>query len=136
MTEVSKEGQQNTMDSRSHGNLRYHLSDAPAKNDLLQYIDYQNVICALIQQLDAERKATRDDEPSDGTALTIGIFGSWGIGKTTLLKLVQNELTDQGTESIWVNVWKLGNEEDIWAAFLQALLLRIKKKMPWYRRIL
>ena len=26
--------------------------------------------------------------------LTIGLFGSWGVGKSTLLKLIEKEITD------------------------------------------
>jgi hypothetical protein len=30
----------------------------------------------------------------------------------------------------------VSNEEDIWAAFLQSLLLKVKEEMPWHRRLL
>jgi predicted ATPase len=77
----------------------------------------------------------------------VGVFGAWGSGKTTLLSLVEQELrrlnkAEHGqlkgthTETTWVNVWQVSNEEDIWAAFLQSLLLKVKEEMPWHRRLL
>jgi hypothetical protein len=103
------------------------LPDTPLatpKADLLHYMDYGNTLVSVIERWDAD------------STLTVGIFGDWGSGKTTLLNLMRDELERRNTQSIWVDVWKYGNEEDVWAAFLQALLHMVKRKMPWYRRLL
>lgn len=47
---------------------------------------------------------------------TIGVFGEWGTGKTSLLQMIKNdlELKDQGKHDIitvWFNAWKYENEE-------------------------
>ena len=48
----------------------------------------------------------------EGTGLVVGIHGSWGDGKTTVLNLLQNELSN--SNSIVVrdfNPWRLKDDE-------------------------
>jgi hypothetical protein len=100
------------------------LPDTPAEpsQDILDYRTYSDAIVSLIKGL-----------PSDAP-FTMGIFGSWGSGKTTLLRMIRDELNKQKMRSLWVNVWKVGNDEDVWKAFLQALLLNVKEELPWYKK--
>ena len=45
---------------------------------------------------------------------TIGIFGEWGTGKTSLLKMLQSDLTktdDTNLISIWCNAWHYEKDE-------------------------
>ena len=100
------------------------LSDSPASHDILNYQDYCDALVSIIQGL------------GDDTPITMGVFGDWGSGKTTLLSMVRSRLKGLKIHSIWVNVWQFGNEEDVWAAFLQSLLLNVKKEMPWPHRLL
>jgi hypothetical protein len=57
---------------------------------------------------------------------TIGVFGAWGSGKTTLMNLVRKGLEDQGTKSVWFNAWKYDGKEVIWNALMQAIFYRMK----------
>lgn len=101
------------------------LPDTPAclDRDLLDYRSYSDTIVSIIRGL------------PQTAAFTLGIFGSWGIGKTSLLKMIRTALGRHGIHSIWVNVWKIGtNEEDVWRAFLQALLMDVKHDLPWYNK--
>ena len=92
------------------------LSDVPAVEDLLDYDSYRDALVSIIEGLSA------------GQTLTIGVFGDWGSGKTTLLGMVRQRLRSRGHSSVWINVWQLENEEEIWGAFLQALTSSIKKE--------
>jgi hypothetical protein len=65
--------------------------------------------------------------------LTIGLYGSWGSGKTSLMRLMEQEL--KGIEAIWINVWQLSNQDEVWQAFLQALFNRVNSKLRWWQRI-
>lgn len=72
--------------------------------------------------------------------ITVGVFGQWGSGKTSLMRLIQQALaaragSEQRVEAIWINAWMLSSRETLWIAFLQALLSRIHSELGWYRRI-
>ncbi|HBT97350.1 MAG TPA: hypothetical protein DEB25_06845 [Desulfobulbaceae bacterium] len=46
--------------------------------------------------------------------LTIGVFGEWGTGKTSLMRLVEKELEEQqepGPVSVWFNAWRQDQRE-------------------------
>jgi hypothetical protein len=57
---------------------------------------------------------------------TIGVFGAWGSGKTTLMNLVRKGLETQGTKAVWFNAWKYDGKEVIWNALMQAIFYRMK----------
>lgn len=97
------------------------------------------------------------------TPLTVGIFGPWGSGKTSLMRLIEANCDEAGSrvpptkglltmlravlrwkrektainQTVWVDVWRLSGREEVWDAFLQALvnevhrLLPIRKKLNW-----
>jgi len=69
--------------------------------------------------------------------LTIGIYGSWGSGKSSLMKLLNLEIKRRkpSVNSIEINVWALSNQEEVWHAFLQALFNEVSKKLKWYQKI-
>jgi hypothetical protein len=63
---------------------------------------------------------------------TIGVFGAWGSGKTTLMNLVRNGLAGGGgpggetIKSVWFNAWKYDGKEVIWNALIQAIFYAMK----------
>jgi predicted KAP-like P-loop ATPase len=57
---------------------------------------------------------------------TIGVFGAWGSGKTTLMNLVRKGLDANGTKTVWFNAWKYDGKEVIWNALIQAIFYRMK----------
>ena len=75
---------------------------AGADSDRFDFRDYAEVLAGRARKAD--------------TPLTIGLFGSWGSGKTSLMRLIAGEL--KGIETIWINVWQLSNQEEVWQAFL------------------
>ncbi len=46
---------------------------------------------------------------------TIGVFGDWGTGKTTLMRLIQKQLQEKNDETkmvtVWFNAWRYEREE-------------------------
>jgi hypothetical protein len=42
---------------------------------------------------------------------TIGIFGEWGNGKTSLMRLIQRKLTSDNVLCVWFNAWQYEKEE-------------------------
>jgi len=59
---------------------------------------------------------------------TVGIFGEWGTGKTTLMYYLENWFKEKDIKTIWLNPWKYDRKEELWAAIIRELLLEIADK--------
>ncbi|MFF4617404.1 KAP family P-loop NTPase fold protein [Nonomuraea jabiensis] len=90
------------------------LSDAPAdwRGDLLQFRRYVDPLVSVITN------------PRTQTPFTIGVFGSWGSGKSSLLQMVDQRLLDRhGAEFVRVhfNPWMHRREPEMLLPLLNAL---------------
>jgi pantothenate kinase-related protein Tda10 len=65
------------------------LSDSPQTIDRLGFKPMADILVEVIRQT----------QPP----FTIGVFGEWGSGKTTLMTLVQRELQRSGAKTVWFN---------------------------------
>lgn len=92
-------------------------------DDQFGFQDYAEVLA---------RRAAEADTP-----LTIGVYGRWGSGKTSLMRLIEAEVQRRPApaQTLWINVWKLSNQEELWNAFLQALLTQVHDSLGWLRRL-
>ena len=90
------------------------LDDLPTNRDAL---DFQPYVKSLIQVC-----------KTASTPLTIGIFGSWGSGKTSLMRMIQKGLPRSYTV-MWFDAWKYTHEQTLWRAFLLTVLLEIERKL-------
>jgi KAP family P-loop domain len=88
--------------------------DTPTATDLLGYEGFAGAI--------AERVLTLG---LDQTPLTIGIFGEWGSGKTSLLKMVDAALRNARLSPMWFDAWKYDQEDNLWSAHILNLSLRL-----------
>ncbi len=89
------------------------LSDAPARRDLLGFDRYFTPLRSVLTSPDLD------------TPFTIGIFGAWGTGKSTLLQLLQAELSDFRSDSlrfvcVRFNPWIYRKETNILIPLLNA----------------
>lgn len=57
---------------------------------------------------------------------TIGVFGGWGTGKTSLMQMVEVRLKRDRIKTVWFNAWKYSGKEVIWNALIQTILLAMK----------
>ncbi|MBI1878976.1 MAG: SUMF1/EgtB/PvdO family nonheme iron enzyme [Chloroflexi bacterium] len=90
--------------------MRYPiLTDRPADRDGLDFQPYIDSLAELIM------------DPATRTPLTIGVFGQWGSGKTSLMQLIKQPVDAQGHKSVWFNAWKYEREE---LALWRVLILR------------
>lgn len=55
----------------------------------------------------------------------IGIFGAWGTGKTSLMKMIESYTCQNKVKTIWFNPWKYDQKEDLWHALIQTILYKI-----------
>jgi energy-coupling factor transporter ATP-binding protein EcfA2 len=99
-------------------------TDSPTTNDLLGFKRFAEPI--------ARRIANATDK---GTPLTIGVYGEWGSGKTSFLKMIDEVLQTQDIYPIWFNAWKYDQEENLWSALIQTILDQARVSGKWYRRI-
>ena len=86
------------------------LDDSPTGQDLLGFQRYAEVIAEIISA------------PCTNTPLTIGVFGPWGSGKTSLLKLSELCLNAKSSVVVWFNAWKYNQEDALWRAFIEVIL--------------
>lgn len=62
--------------------------------------------------------------------LTLGVFGSWGSGKTSLMKMLQGAVEgdgERGVKTIWFNAWRYEGKDEIQSGLINAILLRVKE---------
>ncbi len=56
------------------------------------------------------------------TPMTVGIYGGWGTGKTSMMKMLRHELAPdpaKGPITLWFDAWKYArSEESLWRALL------------------
>ncbi len=92
------------------------LDDRPTDKDALDFSPYRDTLVDIIA------------DPNTRTPLTIGIFGGWGSGKTSLMQMVESRLkevlAERGLEArtVWFNAWQYGKEEALWRALLLHVL--------------
>jgi Cdc6-like AAA superfamily ATPase len=61
--------------------------------------------------------------------ITIGVYGPWGSGKSSAMRLVQKELeTTRRYISVWFNPWRFHREKDIAAALLQSVVQEVRDR--------
>lgn len=69
--------------------------------------------------------------PSQEMPLTLGLFGHWGAGKSSVMSLLQKELSGEGAERIypdfeflfsWFNAWEYEHTENIQAGLAQEVV--------------
>jgi HEAT repeat protein len=106
------------------------LADTPSEVDLLGFSDYAEALADFIRN-------ERTKKP-----LTIGIDAAWGMGKTTLMLMIRDQLTGREEEgkrrrsfpTVWFNAWKYDQEESLWAALALEILTQIRRQFNWWKR--
>ena len=78
------------------------------REDFVQTIT--SIIYSQITRVNPERESDiRNAEEN----LIIGIYGSWGAGKSSLLNLINGTLKGKSVETAFFNPWMFSNEEDL-----------------------
>ncbi|HLC43393.1 MAG TPA: P-loop NTPase fold protein, partial [Methylomirabilota bacterium] len=104
-------------------------SDNPVDNPSADHFSFQDYAVVLAERL------TRMD-----TTFTLGIFGKWGSGKTSLMHLLRRELTIQNPAhrrfaTLWINAWLLSTQDDLGLAFLETMFLDLRGRIGLFKRI-
>jgi hypothetical protein len=94
------------------------LDDQPSATDLLNFGQFAGALTEVILN------------PQTKTPFSIGIFGRWGTGKTTLMRMLERDLDQKSVTTVWFSAWLYNQEQEIWAAFLQSLIRRLAARLP------
>lgn len=99
------------------------LADQPVfkqDDDLFDFANYTNTLVNTI--INSE------------TPITFGVFGKWGTGKTSLMRMLYTELRNQETEKkifpVWFEAWQFENEENLIIALLYTMRDEILHRNP------
>jgi len=60
--------------------------------------------------LDDFRGILRDILVNGPTRITVGVFGDWGSGKTSLMRMLKADVTTAGHRAVWFDAWKYDND--------------------------
>jgi formylglycine-generating enzyme required for sulfatase activity len=85
-------------------------NDRPTRDDQLDFTAYRTIIGDILRRAE--------------TPITVGIFGSWGSGKTSLLQMLREDMKSgeaSGVPPVWFNAWQYDRAEALW----RALILRV-----------
>ncbi|HJW84319.1 MAG TPA: P-loop NTPase fold protein, partial [Anaerolineae bacterium] len=87
--------------------------------DRLKFDHYAGVLAGIVREAD--------------TPLTLGVFGAWGAGKTSLLRLIKDTL-DDGVDAakfktIWFNAWTFDKEDALWRALILLVLKSLREEL-------
>lgn len=83
------------------------LSEQALQTDTLNFSKYATVLSEIITSTSA-------------LPLTIGIFGDWGTGKTTLMRMIRNQINAH-CKTIWFNPWKYNDKEYLVNSLLKTI---------------
>jgi hypothetical protein len=104
------------------------VRDLPTIDDLLGFERWSDYVTEFIS-----RDFGRD--LIEATQITIGVYGEWGSGKTSFLRMVEGKLRAKDIYPIWFDAWKYDKEDNLWAALLQRILDQARVRGKWYQRI-
>ena len=106
--------------------------DLPAVEDFLGFAPYAQTLFDIIC------------DESTQTPLTVGIFGSWGSGKTSLMAMIKQRLDDLRRQqrrqarqgeivrshlTVWFNAWLYSGEESLGRALILRVLAELRREV-------
>ena len=92
-------------------------SDIDSKKDFLNYSEASEIVVNVLKN------------PSM-LPISIGVFGSWGTGKSTILNLIEEKIRVEGNDNyiiIKFDAWLYQGFDDARAALLEVITLEIGK---------
>jgi hypothetical protein len=107
------------MEGSAHMESRGKWADRYTLVDQLGFKDYRNTLVKVILEAD--------------TPITVGIFGSWGSGKTSLMKMLSHdvEMSKDGAfrpQTVWFDAWKYDKQETLWRVLLLSTLEALRQR--------
>lgn len=97
--------------------------DNASNIDMLFYSPYANTIVNFIKEPEL-------------TPLTIGLYGSWGAGKSSLLQLIQQNIDNNVKDAVCIslNAWQFEGYEDAKVAIMESLLKSLQSNKKFSQK--
>jgi len=94
----------------------------PFRNDFLEFEGAVRKIAALLPRL--------------STPFTVGIYGDWGAGKTSFMRMLSAQLAENKKKNtFWFNAWEYENDTSILLPLLSKLSLEFKDRSAIFESI-
>lgn len=68
------------------------------------------------------------DNAPHGSSMRIGIYGEWGEGKSSVLRLMEERLAEIGHVCVWVAPWLGKTTEEVWEQILTSIAEKLEVK--------
>jgi GTPase SAR1 family protein len=100
-------------------------SDKETLYDFLGFSSYVEVLADICTQ-------------SRLAPLTLGIFGPWGSGKTSLMNMLQGQLKAraQSVRTIWFNAWRYEGKDEAQSALIHSIISKLEEDKSLGRDVL
>jgi len=90
------------------------LADNPAA---LDYLGFEELVDPIAEAIDCTT-----------APITVGIYGSWGSGKSSVLGMVSTKLAARGDVVVPLNPWEFGDVADVKGALIGAVLGELDRR--------
>jgi len=99
------------------------LTDDVELQPVLDFEQYGKTIADMIQE--------------SRPRFSVGIYGEWGTGKTTFMRLIEGKLQEHKKEilTVWFNAWRYEREEQLAIVALLKTVAYAMGQHPIYRRV-
>lgn len=92
------------------------ITDEPTKEDAPDFKEYSQKLSKIIINSDPQ--------------FTVGIYGGWGTGKTTLMQMIKEEIDNNYSKfaiTIWFDSWRYEREEySLMIPLLRTIILTLE----------
>ncbi len=98
----------------------------PDHESEIDYLNYEAISQTVVRILKDDR-----EHP-----FTVGIHGDWGAGKSSILKMIETELSsDENVVVLWFNGWTFEGFDDAKTVLIEAIVTELCRQRPTLQKV-